>query len=78
MLVAFEMDKLEIRVKAKDGDMSEFDVEDIEASIDLKDKKKGTYEVPVKVSLPFGYELLEDVTTEVTISEVSSVEEKNE
>lgn len=76
MLVAFEMDKLEIRVKAADGNMDKFDMDRIKASIDLDEKKEGTFEVPVKVELPFGYELLKEVTTEVTISEVSSVDEK--
>lgn len=74
---AFDTDKIEIRVKAVKGSLDDFDVENIQASIDLKDKKEGSYEVPVTVKLPSGYELLEDVVTDVTISEISNVEENN-
>ena len=42
--------------------------EDVKAEIDLKDKQVGNYKVPVKLSLPDGYEMVEDVYTEVVIS----------
>nr|WP_294528053.1 CdaR family protein [uncultured Blautia sp.] len=74
---AFDTDSISVKVKAVDGDIDEFDVADIKASIDLDGKTEGSYEVPVTVKLPKGYELLEDVTTDVTISEISNVEENN-
>lgn len=74
---AFDTDSISVKVKAVDGDIDEFDVKDIKASIDLDGKAEGSYEVPVTVKLPKGYELLEDVTTDVTISEISNVEENN-
>ena len=74
---AFDTDSISVMVKAVDGDIDEFDVSDIKASIDLDGKTEGSYEVPVTVKLPKGYELLEDVTTDVTISEISNVEDNN-
>ena len=37
--------------------------------------EEGTYEVPVDIELPEGYKLIGRVTTEVTVSKVSTVEE---
>lgn len=76
--VSFDIDKVEVRVKATDGEAVELEAEDIEASIDLADKEEGSYEIPVSISLPEGYELIQDVTTEVKISKVSTAEENNE
>lgn len=71
--VSFEIDKIEVRVKALTEEAGELKDEDIQASIDLKDKKEGSYEIPVSIQLPEGYELIDDVTTEVKISKVSTV-----
>ena len=49
--------------------------EDVKAEIDLKDKEAGNYKVPVKLSLPDGYEMVEDVYTEVVISPASVSDE---
>lgn len=76
--LAFGTDKIEIRVKAVIGEIDDFDVKDVKASIDLKDMTEGSYQIPVKVELPEGYELLEDVTTDITISEISNAEENKE
>ena len=74
--VAFETAQIEIRIKAEDNDMDKLDVgRDIKASIDLKGKEEGSYEVPVDIKLPDGYELVDDVVTEVVISAGTVVEE---
>ena len=76
---AFEIDRVELRVKAAEGtNIDALDVNAIKASIDLKDREEGTYDIPVSVKLPKGYELLEEVTTGVQISKVSSVESNEE
>ena len=72
---AFDTDSIRVKVKATKGNIDDFDADQIQASIDLADKSAGSYEVPVEVELPSGYELVEDVTTDVTISEISNVEE---
>lgn len=74
--VAFETAQIEIRIKAEDNDMDKLDVgRDIKVSIDLKGKEEGSYEVPVDIKLPDGYELVDDVVTEVVISAGTVVEE---
>lgn len=74
--VSFEIDKMEVRVKAVDGDIEALSDDDIKASIDLSDKEEGSYEVPVKINLPKGYELIEDVKTEIKVSKVSTIAEE--
>ena len=76
--VTFETAKIEIRIKSEEGNLDDFVDEDIKASIDLKDKEEGSYEVPVDIVLPDGYEQIEDVTTEVKVSAVSIAEENEE
>ena len=59
--------------------MDDLDSErDIKASIDLDGKKEGSYEVPVEIVLPDGYETVEDVTTEVVISSGTAVDDSKE
>jgi len=72
LLVTFGTDKIEIRVKATDGNLDDFDLDKVKASVDLADMGVGSYQIPVSVKLPDGFELLEDVTADVTISEVSN------
>ena len=67
--VTFETAQIAIRIKSDSKDLDDLDVtKDIKASIDLEDKEEGNYEVPVTVSLPDGYEIVENVSTEVVIS----------
>ena len=67
--VTFETAQIEIRVKSDTEDLDDLNTEtDIKASIDLKGKEEGNYKVPVTLSLPDGYETVENVSTEVVIS----------
>lgn len=67
--VTFETAQIAIRIKSDSKDLDDLDVtKDIKASIDLEDKEEGNYEVPVTVSLPDRYEIVENVSTEVVIS----------
>ncbi len=75
MQLAFDVDKVEIRVRSTDGEIEDFDEASLEASIDVSGKEEGNYSVPVKIILPEGYELVEKVTTEVTISKVSTAKD---
>lgn len=75
--VVYGIDKIEVRVKPEESDLEGLSQEDIKASIDLEDMKEGSYEVPVEIKLPKGYELIDDVTIEVKISKISSAEENN-
>lgn len=67
--VTFETAQIEIRIKSDTEDLDDLNTEtDIKAFIDLKGKEEGNYKVPVTLSLPDGYETVENVSTEVVIS----------
>lgn len=75
--MAFEVADVELKVKAQNGDLSGFNLRDVSASLSMDDWEEGSYEVPIKVSLPNGYTLLEDVTAEIKVSKVSNAETEN-
>lgn len=77
MQAAFDAAQIEVRVKKTREDMDDLKEKDIKASIDLKDKEEGSYELPVKIQIPEGYELVDDVTTGVEVSEISTAEENS-
>ena len=76
--VDFGTDKIELRIKEPEGAEGGLLMSQVKASVNLEDKEEGSYELPVDVELPDGYELVEPVTAEVTISEISQMEEKSE
>ena len=77
--VTFETAQIEVRIKSDNKDLDDLNNDkDIKASIDLDGKKEGSYEVPVKIVLPDGYETVEDVTTEVVISSGTAVDDRKE
>ena len=51
---------------------------EIEASVDLEGKTTGNYDLSVKIKLPDGYELVDPVTAEVEISEISIAENSSD
>ena len=74
--VTFETAQIALRLKLESEDLEDLNInEDVKAEIDLKDKEAGNYKVPVKLSLPDGYEMVEDVYTEVVISPASVSDE---
>lgn len=74
--VTFETAQIALRIKSESEDLADLNIdEDVKAEIDLKDKEAGNYKVPVKLSLPGGYEMVEDVYTEVVISPASVSDE---
>lgn len=75
--MAFEVADVELKVKAQNGDLSGFNLRAVSASLSMDDWEEGSYEVPIKVSLPNGYTLLEDVTAEIKVSKVSNAETEN-
>lgn len=74
--VTFETAQIALRIKSESEDLEDLNInEDVKAEIDLKDKEAGNYKVPVKLSLPDGYEMVEDVYTKVVISPASVSDE---
>lgn len=77
MQVTFETDKIEVRIK-KAEEKRALKEEEISASILLEEMEEGTYEVPVFIVLPEGYELVQDVTAEIEVTKVQMTESNKE
>ena len=67
--VLYDQTQLAIRIKASDKNLAKLDTSQINASIDLNGMGVGDYEVPVKITLPDGYELVDSVKTTIHIKE---------
>lgn len=72
MQVAFDTDKIEVRIQEDGSNIEDLKQSDIVASIDLKDAVEGSQDVPVEIGLPDGYSLVENVTAEIRIMPVSA------
>ena len=77
MQVSFDTAKIEIRIKKKEEDLDDLKESDINASINLENKTEGSYEVPVTVKIPDGYELVDEVTAGVEVSRISTPEQNS-
>lgn len=75
--MAFGVADIELKVQADDGNLSQFDLRAVDASLSMDDWEEGSYEVPINISLPNGYKLLEDVTAEIKVSKVSNADTGN-
>ena len=75
--VTFETDKIEVRVK-KAEDKADLTEEKIQASIIWEEMEEGNYVVPVSITLPEGYELVQDVTAEIEVIKVKAAESNEE
>ena len=74
MQVSFDTANIEVRVQKTDSSLDDLTDDQIEASIDLSNVKEGSHEVPVDIQIPDGYELVDDVTTGVEVSAISTAE----
>jgi YbbR domain-containing protein len=63
---------LDLKVRGSSEQLESLMTDDIKASVDLSGKTSGTYDVPVTITLPSGYSLVEDVTASITISETTT------
>lgn len=77
MQVAFDTAMIEVRVKKTSEDLEDLTENEIQASIDLEDIEEGSHELPVEIRLPEGYELVDEVTTGVEVSRISTAEENS-
>ena len=64
----FDVSKIDIKVQGTDQALSSLASGSVQASVDLAGLSEGTHVVPVKVTLPEGLELVENVTVSVTLS----------
>lgn len=73
--VIYEQESVTVRVRARREDLQKLDEKDIHLKVDLSGCEKGSYELPLGVELPNGYELISPVKTKVKL--VPSMEKKN-
>ncbi len=67
----FESAVADIRVKGSDNALRNLTVDQIEAYVDLKGVPLGTSTIPVRIDLPEGFSLAEDVMAEITVTETT-------
>lgn len=65
--MVFQDELVTVRAKAKEQDLDSLNPESIQMQIDLKGYGEGEYEIPVTVTLPSGYELVDDVKVKVKL-----------
>lgn len=69
LAVSYDSAEIDVRVKGTEQELEELSASQISASIDLNGKTAGDYTVPVSVSLPDGYELVDSVEISVHLRE---------
>ena len=75
-LVFTPADLLSVSVHALDFSLRRLSAEELSLSLDLSEcAKEGSYELPVDVELPEGYELASDVTIKVSSSKIERATE---
>lgn len=71
----FNQDYLTVRVKGTDEDLSELQTTNIEVSVNVSGLDDGEHTIPVAVTLPEGYQLVESTTATVLLMNVESTSE---
>ena len=73
--VSYNKEKISIRVKGTEANLNALKVEDIKAVIDLTGKTAGEYTLPVTITLPEGYEQVEEVQATVQLNQAENTSE---
>lgn len=69
LFVTFTQDVVALRIQANKGDLDAFDISQVTASIDLTGKGEGEYTIPVNVTLPEGYSLVDTPTAHIRLNQ---------
>ncbi len=73
--VVYDVDSVEIRIRETTGNIADLKDDQIKASVNFSEKTAGSYDMPVKITLPEGYEVVDDPTVSVTlVGNVGSVD----
>ena len=78
MQIAFDTEKIEVRIQAEETVTEKLDTEEISASIDLEGMEEGSYQIPVELSLPNGYTLIKPAVADIRIVPVTAAETEGE
>ena len=73
LAVSYDQSEFKIRVKGSDSALNMLDLSQVTAVIDLKGKSIGDYTVPVKITLPAGYQLVDEVNITIHLKEKPEV-----
>lgn len=74
--VTFIRKALVVRVKgSENASLDDLSADDIQLTIDLKDLGSGSYTCPVTVTLPEGYQQVEDVQADIQVTNIESTSE---
>lgn len=73
--LSYSQDTVTVRVKANATELEALTADQIKISIDLKDKLAGEYTLPVAVTLPDGYEQVENTVATVQLTKVENTSE---
>ena len=73
--VSYNKEKISICVKGTEANLNALKVEDIKAVIDLTGKTAGEYTLPVTITLPEGYEQVEEVQATVQLNQAEKTSE---
>lgn len=76
--VVFEKEKVAVRIKGKEADLDKLTAKDIKLSVNLQNYKEGEWDVPVQVTLPDGYEQVEDITVSVRLVKAAETSKQTE
>lgn len=68
LYVTFTQEVISLRIRSADADLDAFDIGKVTASIDVSGKGEGEYNVPVNITLPEGYELVDAVTAHIRLN----------
>ena len=72
---SYNKDKISIRVKGTEANLDALKTGDIKAVIDLTGKTAGEYTIPVTITLPDGYEQVEEVQATVQLNQAEKTSE---
>lgn len=70
--VMYNQGSVIVRVKGTESDLEELTADNIKASVDLTDKIAGEYSVPVTITLPAGYEQVENTFANIQLTKNTS------
>lgn len=74
----FIRENLIMRIQATDADLQGLDVSDIQASVNLDGLGAGSYSLDVNVTLPTGYELVDNVKADIQLTEIDNTNDTSE
>mgnify|MGYP001623014095 CR=1 FL=1 len=74
----FIRENLIMRIQAANADLANLNVSDIQASVNLEGLEAGSYSVDVNVTLPDGYELVDNVKADIQLTAIDDTNDTNE